>query len=465
MRISQAFKNGKADATSDLAALNERVNSKEEIIRDLTHRLSTSEETNQELQNENSTHQSKLTELQTTLAAERKSIEEKIKILDDAQGKLSNSFKALAQDALAQNQETFANLAKLQMEKIQDGAKGELDARQKAIESLVNPINESLKKVDTHVTEIEKSRKEAYGSITEQVKMLSDTQEKLYAETANLVTALRAPSVRGRWGEIQLRNVVEMAGMLSHCDFVEQESVDTDQGKLRPDMIVKLPGGKNVVVDSKTPLKAYLESLEAKDEESRMERLKAHAAQVKTHMNQLSAKAYWNQFDSTPEFVVMFLPGETFFSAALQVSPELIEEGVSQKVILATPTTLIALLRAISYGWQQEKLAENAQHVSDLGKELYDRLRIFADHLQKAGRGINQAVDNYNRAVSSLETRVLPSAKKFTELGISTKEEIPELPPVERKARSLSLGEPEKEVLSVELGVKTDNEEIVKEQS
>ena len=358
---------------------------------------------------------------------------------EESMERLREVFGSMAADALRNNNQSFLELAKANLEKFQNGAKSDLEARQKAVEHLVAPIQDSLNKVDEKIQQIEKNRNTAYDTLTVQVQSLIGTQEQLRTETGNLVKALRAPSVRGRWGEIQLRRVVEIAGMLSFCDFAEQETLNTSEGRLRPDLIIKLPGGKNVVVDAKTPLQAYLEAVEAPDDEVRRSRLVAHARQVRDHMTKLSSKAYWEQFEASPEFVVMFLPGETFFSAALEQDPGLIEQGVGWRVIPASPTTLIALLKAVAYGWNQEKLARNAQEISALGKELHDRLRSLFGHLEAAGKGLDRAVESYNKAIGTLETRVMVSARKFGELGAAVTEEIPELEPVETTARTLSL--------------------------
>src|SRR6267154_587454 len=376
--------------------------------------------------------------LESALESERKASNEKIELVTRASEDLRNSFKALAADALKSNNQQFLTLARENLERFQSEARGDLEGRQKAVADMVAPVRESLSKVDAQIQQMEVARGAAYAGLHAQVQSLITTQAKLQSETGNLVRALRTPNVRGRWGEIQLRRVVEIAGMLSYCDFAEQESVTTETGRLRPDLVVKLPGGKHVVVDAKTPLQAFLEAFETTDEDARRACLANHARQVRDHMNTLSGKKYWEQFEATPEFVVMFLPGETFFSAALEQDSSLIEHGVLNRVIPASPTTLIALLKAINYGWNQEKLARNAQQISALGKELHDRLRLLAGHITSVGTGLDRAVESYNKAVGSLESRVLVSARRFAELGASVAEDIPELAPIETTARALS---------------------------
>jgi DNA recombination protein RmuC len=375
--------------------------------------------------------------LETTLEHERKTAYEKLNILNDATLKLGDAFKALSSEALRSNNQSFLELAKITLEKYQTEAKGDLEQRQKAVEQLVTPIKQSLEKVDTQIQELEKSRRQAYGSLTEQVKSLVYTQEKLQSETGNLVKALRAPTVRGTWGEIQLKRVVEIAGMLEHCDFYQQQTVTTEDGRLRPDMLVRLPGGKNIVVDAKTPLQSYLDALESATDELRLSKLKSHAQQIRTHVSKLSAKSYWEQFQPTPEFVVLFLPGETFFSAALELDPALIEEGAKQQVILASPTTLIALLRAVYYGWRQEQVSENTRKISDLGQELHERIATMVEHLTKLGGSLGKAVEAFNSAVASFEGRVLPSVRKFEVLGAGSKKDIEELTPLDKNPRML----------------------------
>jgi len=382
-----------------------------------------------------------LATLRADLANEQKNATEKLALVQNATDDLRKQFENLASSALKSNNESFLQLARTQLEVFQSQAKGDLTERQVAIETLIKPIHDSLTKFDGQIQQIEKSRHEAYGSLLSQVQTLTQTNDQLRVETGALVTALRAPQGRGRWGEIQLRRVAEMAGMFNRCDFLEQEHRATEDGGLRPDMIVKLPGGKTVVVDAKTPLTAYLNALEAKTDAERAEFLRQHAVQVRTHIRKLGGKAYWEQFPAAPELVVMFLPNEALFSAALTEDPLLIEAGVAEKVIIASPTTLIALLRAVHYGWTQQDIANNALEVSELGKELYERLRTMAAHFEDVGSKLNNAVGSYNRAVASLESRVFSTARKFPELAIQIKNEIPELEQVEQTAKTLQSGD------------------------
>jgi len=389
--------------------------------------------------------------LQATLDEQRRAVEQERALLAEAERRLSDTFRALSAEALQASGTSFLNLAQQALEKYQEGARGDLERRQQSIRELVEPMRQTLAKFETQVGDMERRREGAYAGLHEQVRSLVEAQSQLRSEASNLVRALRAPQVRGRWGEVQLKRVVELAGMEEHCDFSEQQTAEGGDGKLRPDLVVRLPGGRTVVVDAKAPLSAYLEAVEAPDDDARAVHLADHARQVREHVLALSRKTYWEQFRPTPEFVVLFLPGESFFAAALEQDRELIEMGAERKVVLATPTTLIALLKAVSYGWKQEAVAANATQVAELGRELHKRIADLAGHVVKLGKHIGASVDAYNGFVGSLESRVLPAARRFRELEAAGAEgPIPEAVPVDALARrlqaaELSLGEDAKE--------------------
>jgi DNA recombination protein RmuC len=372
-------------------------------------------------------------------------LEHEKRLLAEAREKLTDTFKALAGTTLENSNQAFLSLAKETFEKVLAQAKGDLGKREEAITGLVKPLAESLKSFDENVRTLETTRQRAYTSLESNLRVLSESQDKLQKETANLVMALRTPQIRGRWGEMTLKRVVELAGMSEHCDFTEQLSVTTDQGRFRPDLMVHLPAGREIVVDAKVSLTAYLDALAAETEQGRKEALARHAAQIRSHMSALSAKSYWEQFDEAPEFVVMFIPGESFFAAAADSDHELMEDGMKRRVVLATPTTLIALLHAVAFGWKQEQIAENAQAISELGKQLYERMRILAGHIADIGSGLERAGAAYNNAVGSLESRVFPAARRFKELGAASGEEITVVEPIDTQPRRLTVPEIKKE--------------------
>lgn len=358
-------------------------------------------------------------ELRTSLDHQQRATEEKLRLLDEAREQLARHFKALSAEALEASNRAFLELAETRLTQAGVRASGELEQRKQAIEQLVRPLRETLTKVEGQLRELEQARVDAYARLTEQVGQARESSERLRAETAALVTALRAPQARGRWGELQLRRVVELAGMDEHCDFDEQVTVNgADGSPQRPDLVVRIAGGKQVVVDAKVSLAAYLEAAESADEQHRIDRLRAHARHLKTHVDTLADKKYWQVLQPTPEFVVLFVPGEAFLAPALEHEPALLEYAMSRRVIIATPTTLVSMLRTIAYAWQQEALADNAREVFELGRELYDRLSKLGEHIDKLGRSITRVVNDYNTAVGSLEGRVLVSARKLKELKV-----------------------------------------------
>lgn len=376
----------------------------------------------------------KLARVEAKYEAELKAADEKLKLLEEARDNLKDSFKALSADALSKNNESFIKLAEENLKKYQQSAKDDLEKRQQAISKTVEPVSQTLKTFSERVNKIEERRIESEGGIKKELEKLSEMHLRLDQSTNSLVKALRAPQVRGQWGEMHLRRTVEMAGMINYCDFEEQSSVETDEGqRQRPDMLIRLPNERRVVVDSKVPIAAYLDALETDSPESQSERMQAHARHLRTHIKDLSTKAYWSQFDNAPEFVVLFIPNEAIFSAALEEDPSLIELGVDNKVILATPTTLIALLKAVAYGWQQEAITREAKEIAALGREIYDRLSVVIGHFVKLGKSIDQSVGNYNKAMNSVDSRLMVTARKFESLESASTETLPEINQIEKR--------------------------------
>jgi len=380
-------------------------------------------------------------QLETELGHERIRALEKQAALEQLNLQLKDTFNAMATEALNSNNEQFLRLAKESLGQFHIKAEGELEKREKAVENMVKPIRDALEKTEKQVERMESGRQQAHGALTKHLETMAESHRLLQSETRNLVQALRRPEVRGQWGELTLKRLAELAGMVEHCDFQEQASVQTDNGQQRPDMIVRMPDKREIIVDAKTPLDAYLSAVEAVNDEERKTRLQQHARNVRARIRELSSKSYWQQFRHSPDFVVLFIPGDQFLSAALDVDHTLIEDALSQNVILATPTSFVALLRAIAYGWRQEVLAENAEVIREVGQDLYGRLATFAEHLSRLGRSLDSSVSAYNKAISSYDSRILPGAKKFTELGVTARKEPPPLEPIERSARHVEAPE------------------------
>ena len=386
--------------------------------------------------------------LEDELELERRMIAERDVALQTMNATMKDSFSSMAAAALRNNNEQFLHLARENLGALQTRADSELAKREQAVESLVRPIREALEKNEQQAHRMEAERREAQGALTRQLEMLAESHRLLQGETRNLVQALRRPEVRGQWGEMTLRRLAELAGMVDHCDFLEQESVDAETGRLRPDMVIRLPDRRDIVVDAKTPLDAYLTAVEASDEQTRKTQLERHARNVRQRVRELAGKAYWNQFSDSPDFVVLFIPGEQFLAAALEIDHKLLEEALAQQVILATPSSFVALLRAVAYGWRQEALAKNAEVIREIGQDLYTRLTTFSEYLAKLGRSLDSSVDSFNKAVGSFDNRVLPGARRFVELGIQTRKPIPEPDQIEHGTRRVEAREDSSETAS-----------------
>lgn len=365
----------------------------------------------------------------------QKTFQEQRALLETMKKEMADTFNALSAAAMRSNSEDFLRLASEHLGKVVVDTGGKLGEHKAALEGLIRPLHDTLKRYEEQIRLIEENRHKSQGSLQEQLRALASTHENLQRETSNLVSALRRPEVRGRWGEMQLRRVAELSGMSAHCDFSEQQSVDSERGKFRPDMIVHLPANREIVVDAKVSLEAYLSAVAARSEDDRRAMMARHAQHIRSHITRLASKEYWSQFKSSPEFVVLFIPGESFLSSALDSDSSLIEDGIEKKVIIATPTTFIALLRAVAYGWRQEEMAKNAQLISDLGRQLYDRMTALTQHLHSLGAHLDKAVGSFNRTVGSLESRVLPSIRKFKELGVTGAEEISDVVQIDQAAR------------------------------
>lgn len=410
----------------------------EATVTELRRQLQEEQRSNQDLANRVRELEAARASVEARHEEVQRSLEEQRKVLEEARAQLADTFRSLAAQALDATNQTFLNLASERFTSLQTSASAELAGQRQAIEQLVGPLQEALTAYQKEAKELEEKRLREVSAVGEQLRAVATAQVALQTETSKLVNALRAPHVRGRWGEIALRNTAELAGMAHYCDFIEQKTVDGTEHRLRPDMIVRLPAGRVVVVDSKVPLAAFLEALDAHSEADRDAALHRHAVQLRQHINQLAAKSYWNQFERSPEFVVVFIPNDSFLAAAVERDHELIAWALQQQVVVATPTTFVALLRAIAYGWRQEQIAESAQQISALGQELHERIANFTEHLQRLGNALSKTVEHFNAAVGSLEGRVLPQARRFKMLGAAGKKDVDELQRIDITTRSLS---------------------------
>lgn len=430
LRSRSAADRGRIDLETRAAAAETRAAQAGELLRQ-------SQTTQDALREQLDAARSARTAADTRLEEATHNLDEQKRLLESAREQLVNVFKSLSADALRSNNDEFRKQAQTTLAAVLEQAKGDLGKREEAIKSLVAPLEKSLTRLDEQVRQIESKRQEAYGGLRDYLTTVTTTQSQLQAETRKLVSALSQPRARGAWGELTLRRVVEAAGMCDHCDFSEQVSADGEAGRVRPDMVIHLPAGRQIVVDAKAPMDAYLAALAAENEPDRATCLERHARQIRQHLDQLGAKRYWDAISPTPEMVVLFVPGESFFSAALDCDRTLIEDGASQRVVLASPTTLIALLRAVSYGWQQQAVAENARQISELGKQLYDRIATWAGHLASAQKSLRQTVDRFNEAMGSLERTVLPSARRFKDLGIASTKDVDAAELIDQSPRAL----------------------------
>lgn len=441
--FSQQISQVQTDYLRQISEIEGRAKGAEAVVNELRQQVQQRELDINQIRIELDNERRQRVETATRLEEAQKSIEEQKALIELMKTELTDTFRAHASAALKSSNEDFLKLASEHLGKILAETKGKLGEHKEALDGTIRPLQEMLKRYEEQIQLIEKQRHESFGSLAQQIRTLSSMQEQLQKETSNLVTVLRRPKVSGSWGEIGLRRVVELAGMTAYCDFYEQESVSTDTGRLRPDMIVRLPNGREIVVDAKAPVDAYLNAVSASSEEERKRAIASYISQIRNHMAILSSKAYWDQFKQSPEMVIMYLPGESFFSAALEHDHKLIEDGSTKKVIISTPTTFIALLKAIAYGWQQEQVTKSAQEISNLGKELYERFSIVLEHFSKTGLAIKKAVESYNEGVRSMESRLIPSIRKFKELGVSSQRDVTTPPEISQSTKNIEHLAPE----------------------